>query len=182
MWSSPRTISEAAKLADTWLNPKQGTDAAIAMAFGHVILKEFHLDNPSEYFTDYVRRYSDMPMLVMLEEYESGVRPARFLRASDLAGELADQSNAEWKTIGLDENSGDLVSPQGSVGYRWDGSARWNMQEREGSEGREVKLQLSLLEAGCAVASVAFPYFANEAPDGVGAPVGGERPVSQRAL
>ncbi len=65
-------FSEAAKLADTWLNPKQGTDAAIAMAFGHVILKEFHLDNPSEYFTDYVRRYSDMPMLVMLDAFGEG--------------------------------------------------------------------------------------------------------------
>ncbi len=156
--------SEAAKLADTWLNPKQGTDAAIAMAFGHVILKEFHLDNPSEYFTDYVRRYSDMPMLVVLEEYETGVRPARFLRASDLATELAGQPSAEWKTIAIDETGDELVSPQGSVGYRWDGSARWNMEQREGVEGREVKLRLSQLEDGCDVASVAFPYFANVAP------------------
>jgi len=159
-------FSEAAKLADTWLNPKQGTDAAIAMAFGHVILKEFHLDNPSEYFTDYVRRYSDMPMLVLLDEYENGVRPARFLRASDLANEVAEQSNAEWKTMALDENSGDLVSPQGSVGYRWDGSARWNMEEREGVDGKDVRLQLSLIDStGGGVASVAFPYFAGEAPD-----------------
>ncbi|MCB1687499.1 MAG: nitrate reductase subunit alpha [Halioglobus sp.] len=158
-------FSEAAKLADTWLNPKQGTDAAIAMAFGHVILKEFHLDKPSEYFTDYVRRYSDMPMLVLLENYESGVRPARFLRASDLASDVAEQSNADWKTIALDENSGDLVSPQGSVGYRWDGSGRWNMQEKEGVQGGEVKLQLSLLQPECDVASVAFPYFANVSPE-----------------
>ncbi len=158
-------FSEAAKLADTWLNPKQGTDAAIAMAFGHVILREFHLDNPSEYFTDYVRRYSDMPMLVMLEDYEAGVRPSRFLRASDLGAHVADQSNAEWKTIALDEKSGDLVSPNGSVGYRWDGSARWNMEEREGVGGREVSLQLSLLADGGATASVAFPYFANKGPE-----------------
>ncbi len=32
------------------------------------VLREFHLDNPRQYFTDYVRRYTDMPMLVMLEE------------------------------------------------------------------------------------------------------------------
>jgi nitrate reductase alpha subunit len=30
--------SEAAKFADLWLHPKQGTDAALAMAMGHVIL------------------------------------------------------------------------------------------------------------------------------------------------
>ena len=43
--------SEVAKLTDHWLHPQQGTDAALAFAFGHVILREFHLDNPSEYFT-----------------------------------------------------------------------------------------------------------------------------------
>ena len=36
------------------------------MAMGHVIFKEFHLEPPSEYFTDYIRRLTDMPMLVTL--------------------------------------------------------------------------------------------------------------------
>ena len=36
--------SEVAKLSDLWLHPKQGTDAALAMAMGHVILREFFLD------------------------------------------------------------------------------------------------------------------------------------------
>jgi respiratory nitrate reductase alpha subunit len=36
--------SEVAKLADLWMHPKQGTDAAVAMAMGHVILKEFYVD------------------------------------------------------------------------------------------------------------------------------------------
>ena len=31
--------SEASKFGDTWLAPKQGTDAALAVAFGHVILR-----------------------------------------------------------------------------------------------------------------------------------------------
>ena len=66
--------SEVAKLADLWLHPTQGTDAALAMAMGHVILKEFHLDRPSAYFQDYCRRYTDMPMLVKL------VRRGRELR------------------------------------------------------------------------------------------------------
>ncbi|MGV8690938.1 molybdopterin-dependent oxidoreductase, partial [Pseudomonas aeruginosa] len=64
--------SEVAKLTDLWLNPKQGTDAALGMAFGHVILKEFHLDRPSAYFVDYCRQYTDMPMLVLLEEHAGG--------------------------------------------------------------------------------------------------------------
>ncbi len=48
--------AEVAKLADLWLHPKQGTDAALAMAMGHVILKEFYLDKPSAYFNDYARQ------------------------------------------------------------------------------------------------------------------------------
>ncbi|MFV3017014.1 molybdopterin-dependent oxidoreductase, partial [Pseudomonas sp. KHB2.9] len=57
--------SEVAKLTDLWLNPKQGTDAALAQAFNHVIFKEFHLDKPSAYFTDYAKRFTDLPVLVM---------------------------------------------------------------------------------------------------------------------
>src|SRR3546814_16564982 len=32
--------NEAAKFADLWLHPKQGTDAALALALGHVVLRE----------------------------------------------------------------------------------------------------------------------------------------------
>ncbi len=157
--------SEVAKLTDQWLNPKQGTDAALGMAFGHVILKEFHLEQPSEYFTDYVRRYSDMPMLVLLEEHGDGVmKPTRFIRASDLNDNLGQDNNPEWKTIAYDENSNELVSPQGSIGYRW-GQAegeqgKWNIEAREGKNGAETKLQLSLIDGEANSVPVAFPHFA----------------------
>ncbi|MGC5376708.1 molybdopterin-dependent oxidoreductase, partial [Salmonella enterica] len=51
--------SEVAKLADLWMHPKQGTDAAVAMAMGHVILKEFYFGERGRpaYFEDYARRY-----------------------------------------------------------------------------------------------------------------------------
>ena len=39
--------SEVAKLADIWMHPKQGTDAAVAMAMGHVVLKEFFFGEPT---------------------------------------------------------------------------------------------------------------------------------------
>jgi nitrate reductase alpha subunit len=76
--------AEIAKLCDLWLAPKQGTDAAMALAMGHVMLREFHLDKPSQYFTDYVRRYTDFPMLVMLEERDGYYAAGRMLRAADL--------------------------------------------------------------------------------------------------
>lgn len=94
--------AEIAKLCDLWLAPKQGTDAAMALAMGHVMLREFHLDKPSQYFTDYVRRYSDMPMLVMLEERDGYYAAGRMLRAAD-CGWSGREEHPEWKTVAFDE-------------------------------------------------------------------------------
>lgn len=121
-------FSEVAKLSDQWLAPKQGTDSALAMAMGHVILKEFHLDNPSDYFLNYCRRYTDMPMLVLLDEQADGrVVPGRMLRASDLADGLGETNNPEWKTIAFDV-AGNLVAPNGSIGFRWGEKGKWNLE------------------------------------------------------
>ncbi len=161
--------AEVSKLTDEWLNPKQGTDAALGMAFGHVILKEYHLEKPSEYFTNYVRQYTDFPMLVLLEKLDgpavdgTSFKSTRFLRASDLADNLGQENNPEWKTIALDENTNELVSPTGSVGYRWGEKGKWNIQEREGKTGSETKLQLTLLGDNANVTPVAFPNFAADA-------------------
>ena len=121
--------AEVAKLCDHWLNPKQGTDSAMALAMGHVMLKEFHLDREVGYFRDYVRRYTDMPMLVLLEAREGGHYAAgRLLRAADLVDGLGQENNPEWKTVAIDSRSGDLVAPQGSIGFRWGekASGTWN--------------------------------------------------------
>ena len=94
--------SEASKFADLWLHPKQGTDAAVAMAMGHVILREFYLDGKSDYFTDYVRTKTDFPVLVLLDQRADGsYANGRFLRASDLAGNAEQTNNPEWKTLCL---------------------------------------------------------------------------------
>ncbi|MGM3190170.1 nitrate reductase subunit alpha [Dickeya dadantii subsp. dieffenbachiae] len=152
--------AEIAKLCDQWLNPKQGTDSALALAMGHVILNEFHLKQPRQYFTDYVRRYTDMPMLVLLEARADGSYAAgRLLRAADLVGKLGQENNPEWKTIAIDEPTGELVAPQGSIGYRWGEQGKWNLEQREGSAQRDVNLQLSLLGHHDEVVSVGFPYF-----------------------
>ena len=77
--------SEASKFADLWMSPKQGTDAALGMAMGHVILREFHIDRQAPYFHDYARQYTDMPMLVRLVKQGERYVPERFVRASDFA-------------------------------------------------------------------------------------------------
>ncbi|MCS3903222.1 nitrate reductase alpha subunit [Methylohalomonas lacus] len=150
--------AEATKFADLWLSPKQGTDAALGMALGHVILKEFHVDNPTPYFQDYCRRYTDWPMLVELEETGKGLAPGRFLRASDL-DDSAGQQHADWKTLAFDELSGNPVCPQGAIGFRWDESGRWNLEEKEASDGHDVRLQLSFIDTHDEAATVSFPYF-----------------------
>ncbi|MFO7786328.1 MAG: nitrate reductase subunit alpha, partial [Halospina sp.] len=151
--------SEASKFGDIWLNPKQGTDAALAMALGHVILKEWHVEGKSDYFDDYVRRYTDLPYLVLLDEENGNTVPGRFLRASDLADDLGEQDNADWKTISWDENSGSLVAPTGSIGFRWtETKGKWNLEQKTG-DGRDIHLRLSHIDNSDDVTNVAFPYF-----------------------
>ncbi len=157
--------SEAAKFGDVWLNVKQGTDAALAMAFGHVILREFHLDRQAAYFEDYCRKYSDFPMLVRLEDREGRFVPGRFLRADDLDGKLGEESNPEWKTIAWDRASGGPVAPNGSVGYRWDGSRKWNLESRSGSEDTQLAMTFVLDRDHDDVVGVDFPYFGASASE-----------------
>ncbi|RMA41071.1 nitrate reductase subunit alpha [Rhodophyticola porphyridii] len=155
--------SEAAKFGDVWLNVKQGTDAALAMAFGHVILREFHLDRQAEYFEEYTRKYSDFPMLVKLERKDGRLIPGRFLRADDLDGKLGEENNPEWKTVALDTVSGRMVAPNGSIGYRWGEDGEWNLEERAGAAETELKISLILDEDHDDVVGVDFPYFGGEA-------------------
>ena len=109
------------------------------MAIGHVILKQFHVDRQVDYFVDYLKRYTDMPMLVSLVEQDGRIVPDRFLRASDLDGALDEANNAEWKTLAFDAKSGELVAPNGSVGFRWGEKGKWNL-EAKSSDGSPVDL------------------------------------------
>ena len=157
---------EMVKFGDLWLAPKQGTDAALAMAMGHVILKEFHLKNPSAYFTDYCRRLTDMPYLVTLKQEGENFLPSYFLRASQFDGTVNEENNLDWKTLVIDELTGDIVAPKGSIGFRWGESGKWNLKP-ETASGQEIQAKLSLLGAHDDVVSVTFDYFGQDAQDQV---------------
>lgn len=163
--------AEISKLADLWMHPKQGTDAAVAMAMGHVILKEFYFNKRSAYFDNYVRRYTDMPNLVQLEERtlpdgRHVMVPGRYLRASDVGGQFGQSNNPDWKTLALDQNDA-MVLPNGSIGFRWgaaerDDIGKWNLENKEAQGNTEVQLKLSLMEGDqprYEVGDVGFPYF-----------------------
>jgi nitrate reductase alpha subunit len=128
--------SEASKFADLWLHPKQGTDAALAMAIGYVIPKEFHVERRdakscvSTYFDSYVRENTDLPFLVLLKEQDGCYVQDRFLRASDFLGHLNQDNNPDWKTVAYDEINGQIVPPCGSIGFRWGESGHWNIEQK----------------------------------------------------
>ena len=158
--------AEATKFADIWLNVKQGTDAALGMAMGHVILREFHLDRQAEYFEDYCRKYTDMPMLVRLDEANGHLVPGRQLRASDLKGALKEKNNLDWKTVAVSDDNGELVVPNGSIGFRWGEQGKWNLKEEASGEEHALKLTLLLKQDHDEVRSISFPWFGAAAANG----------------
>jgi nitrate reductase alpha subunit len=124
--------SDHTKFADDWLPAAPGTDGALAMAMGHVILAEFFRDRQVPYFTDYVKTYTDAPFLVTLTERGDAYVPDRFLTAADL-GEAAE--GAAHKTVVLDATASEPRIPNGSLGFRFteSGIGKWNL-DLEGTD------------------------------------------------
>ncbi|WP_335971690.1 nitrate reductase subunit alpha [Streptomyces sp. CA2R106] len=168
--------ADNAKFADEWLHPHPGTDGALAIGMGHVVLKEFFVDRQVPFFTDYVRRYTDLPFLVTLTGHEGGGEAGgggyvadKFLRAADLeagggaepdadadAEPDADAAAAQWKTVVWDGATGRPAVPGGSVGFRWtaSGQGRWNL------DLGAVEPALTLLDVeGAVPVEVLLPRF-----------------------
>ncbi|MFW0169665.1 nitrate reductase subunit alpha [Rothia sp. P4278] len=130
------------KFADEWLPAQPGTDAALAMAMGHVILKENFVDQRVEFFEDYTSTYTDFPFLVTLETREDGSKvPSKFLTAADLAAHRH-AADAAFKTVLFNRETGEVVVPNGSMGYRYNAQdeGKWNL-DLEG-----VRPALSILD------------------------------------
>ncbi len=155
-------FNDAAKFADLWIRPKQGTDAALGMAMGHVILKEFYLERQVPYFEEYARQYTDLPFLVKIIKENGRFVAGRIVRASDIKGKLAGEINSDWKPVLLDEKSDCLVIPNGTIGSRWDQSRQWNLELKESITGKEIRPKLSVIDKYDELADVSFPYFGGE--------------------
>nr|ABL74927.1 Orf38 [Streptoalloteichus hindustanus] len=152
-------FADNTRFADEWMAPHPGTDAALALAMGHVVLREFFVDNATPAFTDYVRRYTDLPFLVTLLERDGHLVPGRFVTAADL-GRV--EEHAEWKPALLDDVTGKPVVPNGSLGFRWSAEpGRWNLD----LAGVEPALSLHG-RAEAEPVGVALPRF--DQPDGTG--------------
>ncbi|WP_312808776.1 nitrate reductase subunit alpha [Corynebacterium variabile] len=119
------------KFADEWLRVSPGTDGALAFAMGHVILSEFHVGERTPYFLDYMRKYTDSPFLVELDDHGDGTcTPGKFLTA-DHSGDdaLASTENATHRLVVM-QPDGSVVDPGGTVADRYgaDGEGRWNLR------------------------------------------------------
>lgn len=127
------------------------------MAMTHVILKEFYVDQSADYFSDYVKTYTDLPFLVMLNKQGDRYTAGRFLRASDLGMPL---QYAEWKTIVWDEQSKTFAVPNGTIGHRWENSGNWNLQLNDMDNKRiGIRPALTFLGQQDDVVVVQFPHF-----------------------
>jgi nitrate reductase alpha subunit len=150
------------KFADEWLAAQPGTDGALAMAMGHVVLREFFVDRQVPYFRDYVRKYTDLPFLVRLEQTADGWVPGKFLTAEDLPGAEARSENAAFKTVLIDAATGAPAVPGGSLGFHYGegGAGRWNL------DLGDIDPQLSVADDPAALDPVAVLLPRFDAVDG----------------
>lgn len=152
--------AEHAKFADHWLPVAPGSDGALAMAMGHVVLKEFHVDRQSPYFTEYCRTFTDLPFLVRLAESpRGGYVPDRMMTVSDL-GEQPEL--AAFRPVIFDEATATIVSPPGVMAAKYADSDRgtWNLRLDD------LVPAMSMAKHGTGTAEVLFPRFDQE-PAGV---------------
>ena len=150
--------SEVAKLSDMWLHPKQGTDAAVAMAMGHVILKEFYFDGRgAQRLLRRLRAPLHRPADARDAEGAHARRAARpsWCPTAMCARRTSTASSARPTTRNGRRSPSTRPARwccrNGAIGFRWgpDGRAdqgQWNLEAKEARHGNEVKLKLSLLE------------------------------------
>ncbi|HJV45042.1 MAG TPA: nitrate reductase subunit alpha [Bacillota bacterium] len=153
--------AEFVKFADNWLAVNPGMDGALAMAMTHVILKEFYVDQQTEYFTSYTKRYTDLPFLIKLTKRGGNYVANRFLRASDVGIEV---ENAEWKSLVWDESTQGFTIPNGTIAHRWEEQGNWNLHLNDSmNQLTEIDPALTLLGKEDQVVMLEFPHFEADA-------------------
>ncbi|MEW6034159.1 MAG: nitrate reductase subunit alpha [Chloroflexota bacterium] len=153
-------LSQVSKYADWWLPINAGQDGAFWMATNHVILKEFHHEQQTPYFLNYLKRYTDAPFLVVLRKKGECYVPDRLLRAHQLK-RYQEVENADWKFLVMDKASGEPRLPQGAIGFRWQTKkGQWNLEMKDGVDGLEIEPLLTFLDDHDEVLQADFPEFA----------------------
>ncbi|MFZ1729837.1 MAG: nitrate reductase subunit alpha [Bacteroidota bacterium] len=152
-------FNQVAKYADQWVSVNAGQDGAWWMAVNHVLLKEFHHEQKVPYFLDYMKRYSDGPMLVELTAEDDHYEAGRLLRANRI-DKYAAEENGDWKFLMWDEQDERPKMPMGSVGFRWGSEqGKWNMKLEDGLDGSVIAPTLSFFGDESESVAVRFDDF-----------------------
>jgi nitrate reductase alpha subunit len=116
------------KFADEWLAVHPGTDGALALAMGHVVLTEFLVDRRTPRFVDYLKKFSDSAYLISLVKRGDAYVPGKFLTAEALPGTPPGLAAAAFKPVLLDQDGAPVV-PNGSIGHRFSeaDAGKWNL-------------------------------------------------------
>ncbi|QGU01361.1 Nitrate reductase alpha subunit [Corynebacterium kalinowskii] len=116
------------KFADEWLRIHPGTDGALALAMGHVILKEFHVEQQTPRFMEYMKRFTDSPFLIKLDQVDGQWVPGKFLTAAEVGSDLQASENAEFRPLVM-EADGSIKDPGGTLADRYgeQGVGKWNL-------------------------------------------------------
>ncbi len=152
-------FNQVSKYSDQWMPLHAGSDGAFWMAVTHVILKEFHHEKQTPYFLNYTKQYTDSPYLVELVKEGDKFVPGKLLRANRIT-EYKDIENGDWKFVNIDEDSGKLVIPKGSVGHRWDkNGGKWNLKMENAADNSKFNPLLSLIKDNEEVLQVEFTEY-----------------------
>ncbi len=148
--------AESTRFADDWLSVRQGTDGALAMAMGHVILNEYYHQSKTKYFEEYAKKYTDFPFSVLIKEENGTLTADRFLNAQDLGIE---SEHAEWKPAMFNKHINGFSIPQGTMGSRWDNNGKWNLHLVDENTEEKIEPVLSFLGMEDEIITVNMPYF-----------------------
>ncbi|MEQ6376907.1 nitrate reductase subunit alpha [Bacillaceae bacterium S4-13-56] len=148
--------AESTKFSDDWMSVKQGTDGAVAMAMGHVILNEYYNKQEIPYFDQYAKTYTDFPFVVKLKKAGDSYQADRYLHAYDLGKEV---EKNEWKPAMFNKKTNDFAIPQGTMGSRWDDKGKWNLKLNDEETGAAIDPEISFLDQKDQVVTVEMPYF-----------------------
>lgn len=152
-------FSQVAKYSDCWIPVNAGQDGAFWMAVNHVILKEFHHHRRVPYFTEYLKKYTDAPFLVTLEEKDNHYTAGRLLRANWLE-RYRQSENGEWKFLMWDVHGGEPRCPQGTVGHRWQKTkGKWNLELKDDADGSQIEPLLTFIDEADRVVSIDLQEF-----------------------
>ena len=152
-------FSMVSKYADQWIPVHAGGDGAFWMAVTHVLLTEWHHQKNTPYFIEYVKKTTDSPYLVELTPSGNRFKAGRLLRANKIA-KYRDAENGDWKFLNVDQETGEIVMPKGSVGHRWDEVAgNWNLRMEDAVDGTAYDPELTFLDRHDDIVSVEFAEY-----------------------